>query len=319
MRWWTISSRITKGWSGLALFCLFTSLLGGLRPARAQETVEQRFQRAKDLYNSARADEACEVFRQVQKEKPDFPQLKEELANACEDAKMVRSFEDTWFTEGQQFMQQGKCDEAKTKFEGAAKLLLVHPKHKGEINDILKSWKNQNTKYQDAVSLRKQGRIDEARAIFSQLALAGCPRGPDAKEYLSKLANAVPPKPQPKNPPPVVQPNNPETTPADQGDAAGERLLRDGLQDYFEGKYDDAERNLTEYLQNGGKKQGLAYFFRGASHSTRFFVSGEKDVPEKQLALDDFRAVKEHAAQFRPPDKYVSSKILALYSDAVKQ
>lgn len=318
MRWWTISLRITKSWRRVALFCLFTGLLGGFQPARAQETIDQRFQQAVALYNSAHADEACERFRQIQKEKPDYPQLKEEMGNACGDAELVRSSEVKRFTEGQQFIQQGKCDDARTKFEGALKLPLVHPKHRAEINDILNSWKERDTSYQRAVSLSKQGRIDEARGILTQLASAGCPRGPDARNYLAKLTSTVPPKPQPKNPPPVVEQGNLQTTSADQGDAVAERLLREGLQNYFEGKFEDAERNLTTYLQNGGKKQGLAYFFRGASHSTRFFVSGEKDVPEKQHALDDFRAVKEHAAQFRPPDKYVSNKILALYSDAVK-
>jgi tetratricopeptide (TPR) repeat protein len=318
MRWWTISSRITKGRSGVALFCLFTGLLGGLRPARAQETIDQRFQQAVALYNSAHADEACERFRQIEKEKPDYPPLKVELSDACRDAGDLRSSEDKRYNDGQLLLQQGKCDEAKAKFEGAAKLLLVHPKHKVEIADILKSWDEKDKSYQKAVNLSKQGRIDEARGIFNQLASAGCPRASAAKDYLARLANAVPPKPQTKNPPPVVPQNNPETTPADQGSAPSDQLLRDGLQDYFEGKYDDTERNLSEYLQNGGKKQGLAYFFRGASHSTRFFVSGEKEVHEKQLALEDFRAAKEHAAQFRPPDKYVSPKILALYSSAVK-
>jgi len=319
MRWWTISSRSTRSWGAATLLCFLTGLLGGLRPARAQETVEQRFQRARDLFNSARVDESCELYKQVQKEKPDFPQLKEEMGHACSDADDVRKFEDNLFNAGQKFIQQGKCDEARAKFENAAKVPLVHPKHKAEINDILSSWKEKDARYQKAVSLSKQGRIDEARAIFSDLASAACPRGPDAKDYLAKLANPVLPKPQPKNPPPVVQQSTPQTTPADQGDAAAERLLRDGLQDYFEGKYNDAERNLTEYLQNGGKKQGLAYFFRGASHSTLYFVSGQKDMGEKGLAQDDFRAVKEHAAQFRTPDQYVSTKILDLYSDTVNK
>ncbi|HLY59925.1 MAG TPA: hypothetical protein VKV95_04090 [Terriglobia bacterium] len=307
--------------TAVALTCLLMILVSGIRPALSQETVEQRFQRAKGLYNSAHADEACELFKQIQKDKPDFPQLKEEMANACGDAEMVRSSEDRLYIEGQQFVQQGKCDEAKAKFENALQRPLVHPKHKSEIVDILNSWKSDEAKYQNAINLSKQGKIDAARTIFNQLASGGCPRGPDAKNELTTLAKAAavaPPKPSIKTAPPPINNQAPVNNQPDSGSMATDQMLRDGLQEYFEGKYDDAERNLSKYLQNNGKKQGLAYFFRGASHSTRYFISGEKEVPEKQMAIEDFRALKEHNAQFRLPEKYVSQKILALYAQAIK-
>lgn len=96
---------------------------------------------------------------------------------------------------------------------------------------------------------------------------------------------------------------------------AEEAPLRSGLQAYFEGKYDEAERQLNDYLTNGGKKQALAYFFRGATRSARYFLSGEKDAQQKQLAQEDFRAVQKDNRRFRPPEKYVSPKVLALYTE----
>jgi tetratricopeptide (TPR) repeat protein len=96
---------------------------------------------------------------------------------------------------------------------------------------------------------------------------------------------------------------------------AEEAPLRRGLQAYFEGKYDEAERQLSDYLAGSGKKQALAYFFRGAARSARYFLSGEKDAQQKQRAQEDFRATQKDNRRFRPPEKYVSPKILALYTE----
>lgn len=96
---------------------------------------------------------------------------------------------------------------------------------------------------------------------------------------------------------------------------AEEAPLRSGLQAYFEGKYDEAERLLSDYLSNSGKKQALAYFFRGATRSARYFLSGEKDASQKQRAQEDFRAAQKDNRRFRPPEKYVSPKVLALYAE----
>src|SRR5207302_653193 len=49
---------------------------------------------------------------------------------------------------------------------------------------------------------------------------------------------------------------------------AAEEPLREGLQAYFQGKYDQAERRLNEYVDNHGRKLALAYFFRGAVHGS---------------------------------------------------
>ncbi len=95
-----------------------------------------------------------------------------------------------------------------------------------------------------------------------------------------------------------------------------EPILRAGLHEYFEGKFDDAERDLSDYLNKNGSKRALAFFFRGATRSTRYYLSGQKDQPQKDLALADFRALKEHAAQFDPPKKFVSPQILAIYNEA---
>ncbi|HXE75019.1 MAG TPA: hypothetical protein VNN18_05185 [Candidatus Xenobia bacterium] len=96
-------------------------------------------------------------------------------------------------------------------------------------------------------------------------------------------------------------------------EAESDQLLRAGLQAFFDGKWDDAEKQLSSYLEKNGRKRGLAYFFRGATHSTRFFLSGEKETQQKELAMADFRAVQSAQRGFKPPERYVSPKILDLY------
>ncbi len=97
-----------------------------------------------------------------------------------------------------------------------------------------------------------------------------------------------------------------------------EQPLRQGLAAFFEGKYDAAEQHLGEYIDNHGRKVALAYFFRGAVHASRYFLSGQKETQQRDLAFSDFRALPESGQNFHPPETFVSPKILDLYSQAVK-
>ncbi len=97
-----------------------------------------------------------------------------------------------------------------------------------------------------------------------------------------------------------------------------EQPLRQGLTAYFEGKYDDAEQQLGQYVDNHGRKLALAYFFRGAVHASRYFLSGQKNTQQRDLAFSDFRALQKSSQNFQPPKTFMSPKILDLYAQAVK-
>ena len=92
--------------------------------------------------------------------------------------------------------------------------------------------------------------------------------------------------------------------------------LRLGLEAYFAGNYDQAEQQLGLYVANHGRKIALAYFFRGATRASRYFLSGERDTQQRDLAVADFRALQKDARQFQPPKQYVSPKIISLYSQS---
>jgi outer membrane protein assembly factor BamD (BamD/ComL family) len=186
-----------------------------------------------------------------------------------------------------------------------------------------------NRLFDDGVRLMNAGNNVDALTNFEKVVQAGGPNAAAAQTYIQRLrqiSQPPPPRPTPEkkevavSKPPVKPPEPEPIKPSAETPkpAATEKTLRAGLQAYFQGNLEEAERSLSDYLKNHGQKQALAYFFRGAAHSTRYFLSGETDSQQKELAVADFRAVKQRAGQFQPPQKkYVSPKILALYSEAV--
>jgi len=438
--------------------------------AAAQE-IEQRYQRAIQLYNTGRADDqedACELFKQVEKEKPGYKQAHTYVGPACSGAEGAYRREEKLFKHGEQLFNQKRLEEAKQEFEEAHKVTvqLKHPKYRTQIEGYLKKidkeMKENETRleeerlYQEAMRLFNEGRDTEARDLFTKVERSGGAKGTDARnylqvikerhedstfkeavglfksgdfsnsrrlfgevirmngkrkgdaeDYLSRIEAAVErdrrtfdeairafaekrysdardgcnqliqkgsaqaadcrmylqriDEALKEQAPAAVREKGQDPEQAAQQlvinaqaamsnrqysaalqmlemagslsptnrdarrlvtqvrELAAEEPLRAGLEAYFQGKYEEAERYLTDYLNsNNGHKRALAYFFRGAGHATRYFLSGEQDAQQKGLALADFRALQKEARQFQPPKKFVSSKILSLYANALE-
>ena len=163
----------------------------------------------------------------------------------------------------------------------------------GEAQALLARIDNdERTAISDARTLSNQ---KEARDRLSRVANSGGPHATEAKNVLAGL-------PAPPTPP--------------QSPVAGEEALRAGLKAYFQGQYDEAEQDLSAYLEGKGKDREVSYLFRGAVHLSRYYLSGETDTKEKNLALDDFRSVRGHKAQLKRCEKYLSPKVLAVYRGA---
>ncbi len=389
-------------------------------PRAMSQDLEQRYRQAVELFKRTEKPDmqsACEQFQQIANESPNYKETQSYLTSACGETKHMLTTEEKWFKEGEDFFNQGRYDDARDKFQRAAKIPLKNPKYRREIARYLKDMdarQNEERLFQSGVASFKQGKYEEARGTFTQLAQGSGARVSDAQGYLSKIADIMSKKRATEiaskpisdaqkligegrfaearailnplvgksgdaagdarnllsqmddserklitearsfarqrrdseardNLNRVVQGGGPQATearallaqlasqpakpqPAGKGSKPSgsgsqtsndEQVLRAGLQAYFEGKIDEAERDLSEYLGKKGPKQDLAYFFRGAAYSTGYFLSGEKDGHQKDLALADFRSLKAHAAQFQPPQQFVSPKILALYSEAM--
>jgi tetratricopeptide (TPR) repeat protein len=384
MRWlmnWSPSISLRRA-TGVCFLAGFLAL--GLLPAAAQDVVEERYQKALQLWNTAKIEDAYELLQQVEKERPGYKETQKFLNIARSEIPRMYAMEKQLFDDGVASFDQRNYDDAKQKFEQAAKRPLKNPKYRTKIDDYLnriaglEREQQQVQQFDEGVRLYNQGdftgarsklnpaaqgtgsKANEARDILRKIrdyddcvrysssgqnayALTPCEnvvrtRGPKAAEAESILKRIKPsepavgptppppPRPTPEKkevavvkPPVKPPPSRSETAPRPETPTpvASEQTLRAGLQAYFQGNLEDAERSLSDYLNNNGQKQALAYFFRGAAHSSRYFLSGETDTQQKDRAVADFRAVKQRAGQFQPPQKYVSPKILEFYSAAV--
>ena len=475
----------------MAALALAVVCLPGV-PAAAQESLEKRYERAIEAFNSAKMEDACELLQQIEKEKPGYRETRTYLNPACKEADRARGMEKQLFDEGVQLFNQGNYDDAQQKFKQAQGIPLKTPRYRDQVNKYLADIDarlGEDKLFSEAVKLFTDGNDTEARARFNQIVRGGGAKAAEARAYLQRLeerreesafnegvrllqggdyagarsrlqevvglngkrkaeaerylaqleqgereqrafnegerafnqkrfadaqagfrqvaamngarkaeaerylnrietavqedaafkagvqkftqndfdgarseflkvinlkgalandariyltkidARGQDPREVAKQfvtdaqaamgrkdyraaveklaAATALDPNNRDARRllAESQQLAEEAPLRSGLQAYFEGKYDEAERQLNDYLNNNGKKQALAYFFRGATRSARYFLSGEKDASQKQRAQEDFRAAQKDNRRFRPPEKYVSPKVLALYAE----
>ena len=289
---------------------------------------EDLFNEGVQFFNQGRYDDAKQKFDQVSKLRLRNPRYRAQISRYLRDIES-RQNEERQFQEAVKLFEAGKYSEAQTRFsavaQGGGSRAAEARNYLGRVGDALRQQRasaEANKLFNDGVRLFNAGKHAGAKANFEKVVSAGGPHSAQARVYLQRLEEmaraqkAPPPKPAPP------QPGSPEgaasTAATGSSAVANEQLLRLGLEAYFDGKLDEAERALTDYLNNHGSKPALALFFRGATQGTRYYLSGEKDAHRKDQAEADFRTLKERAARFQPPDKYVSPKILALYSEAVQ-
>ena len=408
--------------AGPILLVLATAMPPFAFAAPAQQTMEDRYQKAIQSFNEAKMEDACDALKQIEKESPGYKDVHTYLNPACDSAKRTYEQEERLYQEGLELFKQGQLDEAKQKFTQGRSLLLRHPKYRGEMDGYLKqidTRMQEEILYQQAVQMFNEGRDAEASIQFEQIEKAKGARADDARSYLERLkqrredavrkkaaendqqafdeaAKAFNNKHYPDAKArfqALVQNGSPHTAEAQsylqridaavreeaaarenakktviesgkdprqvaqqliaearadtsrgQYAAAVEKLktaemldpashdiaplletaqemvdqepLRLGLEAYFAGNYDQAEQQLGLYVANHGRKIALAYFFRGATRASRYFLSGERDTQQRDLAVADFRALQKDARQFQPPKQYISPKIISLYSQS---
>jgi hypothetical protein len=111
-----------------------------------------------------------------------------------------------------------------------------------------------------------------------------------------------------------------DALPKDNNQKAGseaDAMLARGLREFYSGKYEDAEVHIGDYIDVNGGKSALAYFYRGVSELTRYFLHGQQPSDHKLMlsAQEDFKKAKQ-SSNFKPPADMVSPKIMKLYDQA---
>lgn len=90
-------------------------------------------------------------------------------------------------------------------------------------------------------------------------------------------------------------------------------LLNTAVKDFYAGDFQTSEKELQNYVDGGGARQGIANFFLGATRLSRYYTEGNADA--KAQADKAFAAAKK-VNGFKVPDGAVSPKILKSYNQA---
>jgi hypothetical protein len=96
-----------------------------------------------------------------------------------------------------------------------------------------------------------------------------------------------------------------------------EDTLFRGIREYYAGHWTDARDAISLYLTAGGtRSKGAAYFYLGATILSQAILSSPKSREEhdrlQQNAVQQFQQAKQE--RFKPIEKYVSPKILAVWN-----
>jgi hypothetical protein len=98
-----------------------------------------------------------------------------------------------------------------------------------------------------------------------------------------------------------------------------EDTLVGGIRSYYESHFTEAHDAIELYLKVGGtRSKGAAYFYLGATILSQAILSSPKSIQERDHlqhdALEQFQQAKQE--HFRPVEKFVSPKILAVWNQA---
>jgi tetratricopeptide (TPR) repeat protein len=198
------SSRLTRA---ALLLCA-----AGLVPAAAQENLNQRYQRAVAAFNNAEWEDACQIFQDIEKEKPGFQDTRNYMQPACAEVKRVYDAEEKLFTQGMDLFRQNRWDEAQQKLQQALRVPLKNPKYAEEIKRALaavEARQNEPRLFQEGVALFNDKKYAAARERFQAVAQAGGDKAAEARSYLERIdraAAAPAPKPEALAPTPSAPP-----------------------------------------------------------------------------------------------------------------
>lgn len=103
--------------------------------------------------------------------------------------------------------------------------------------------------------------------------------------------------------------------------AKEENQLADGITAYYDGRYEQAQKALEEFLarRHSAPVTALARFYSAAALGSRFFLSGGKDEAMKNTALRMFQQTLKDDPGYSPRWDVVASRIRDLYSEANKK
>jgi tetratricopeptide (TPR) repeat protein len=256
------------------------------KQALAQNRFDEAIQDFRAVVGKQYHDEAARylnvVIPQAQK------QLEVERERLAAEAKAAAAKNDKLYQQGMAAYQRNEFDKAKSFLVAVTGESAANArKTLGQIDDYTKAFNEGN-------HFDREGNHKQAIEWYSR-ALRIKSDGPG--ELKQKIAAATEKLAQLKQ--------------------TNDQPLVDGITDFYNGNYLQADEKLASFSGSGSKK-ALALFYLGASELSRYFLAGADDKSKDLYdhAVEHFRAARGAAAGFSPPQQYVSRRILAVFDQS---
>ena len=289
----------------------------GAEAARLLTTVTSRrendriWQRAQQLIQRQRFEEACQLLHEIQVTAPDFPNLQVARQQADCNPDLVQLQED--LDRVDKLIEKENWQEAHQLLN---RLLEKHPDETQaqerqravglEIQRIHS--KTAAFHYDAAVKLFEQGDTAGAKSRLQEV-LKTSRDHPEARALLRKVETRL-----------QEQANAQTATRFSiQARELQEPLLRLAVQSYYSGEYTETIAQLKGYLEANKQPPyaAMAYFFLGASVASVSMLSKNAPPQSLQTAKEHFRTGRHIDPDFTPPLESISPRIQAIFSQAV--
>ncbi len=173
---------------------------------------------------------------------------------------------------------------------------------------VLQDIANYNTGYDEAYKLDKAGKHKQAVERYRQLLNLKSDGPWEIAQKIAHLQQLMKAAAEAKVQ--AVENLAPALSPEDTG-------LIQGVESFYRGDFQDAASKLATYSGNNSRK-ALATFYLGACELSLYFLAPSDKAPKEMYnrAVEHFRAVRQMAPTFTPPEQYVSPRILKVFKES---
>ncbi|MGA3210139.1 MAG: hypothetical protein ABSD20_02475 [Terriglobales bacterium] len=195
--------------------------------------------------------------------------------------------------------RRGVAAYAKNDFAGARSLFQsVTGAHASQARDFIQKIDDYSRFLGEGLTQQKSGKNKQAIAAYNQ-ALAIKPDGPgDIGTKLAQLQRLG---------------KSADATNLTKDDEA----LIAAIEDFYNSHFKSAAEKLAQYNGSGSRK-ALALFYQGAAELSTYYLMADNEA-DKSLynsALEHFHAARQQAQGFKPPEAYISPRIMKAYNEA---
>ena len=256
--------------------------------ARAAVRDQELCRKTLDASNKHLYQEAKRYSCLVAYDDPSFPCSGNEAAYICQEMKELAashpgkspapSIEDS----ASDVFTRAKNAYDSNDFQQAQQLFeQVTGEHHGEAKEFLDKIMRYNSAIEQAADANRASKYDDARLRYRQAASIKAD-GPGKPEEQAAMVD-----------------------------------LQQGIDEFYSGRYPEAEQFLSTYNQESPGKADLAHFYLGASKLAQFYLAGGQDRSLERRALDEFREARKNG--FSAEGQPVSPKILTAYQKSSDQ